>query len=186
MSARFTLVALSAIFFASCAAGGRAREAGAPVEAPSAEAPEQEARVEYERILGSFTARPDLVIYLTPAACLRFCQSSPDDVRLEGLVRDFARLGAVRGEAAARLNRGAVLWRRGEHQLAYVQVMESRRLFARAADVEGLAHAYEWLGFLFEESGAVGEAGDHLAVAYQLFGKLGNTPAQARILSYAD
>jgi hypothetical protein len=182
------LLALGLVFCAACAGARAPSEAArAPAaEAPPAPPPPEEAKPEYERILGSFAGRPDLILYLTPEACLRWCKNAGGEEVLAQLAYDFARLGAFRGEAAARINHAAILWHEGEVQRSYVELRDSLALSVRAGDVEGMAHAYEWLGWLFKESGAIDDAGDHLAVAYQLFGRLENRVAQERVLGYAD
>jgi hypothetical protein len=149
-----------------------------------------EARAEepaYERILGSFTIDPDRIILLTPRMC---------EQRLKGgrtLAESFARhaerfqrAGSARGEAAARLNEGAVEWFEGDSTRAYGALMESHRIFAELGDADGLAHAYEWLGYFFRDSGAIDKAAEHLSAAYRLFEALGNRDAERRVLGYAD
>lgn len=175
-----------ALLFSGCAAAGakRAPEAAAPSDA--APTPQPEKKLEYERILGTFVAQPELIIYLSPAVCLKFCDSDRPLGTYEGLIRQAEQLGATRVVAAAKLSLGARLWSRGDPDEAYRRIREAQTLFARSSDVEGLAHTYEWLGYLFYESGAANDAADQLAVAYQLFGKLGNGAAQARVLGYAE
>jgi tetratricopeptide (TPR) repeat protein len=185
VSVRAYFLVLFAAFSSGCAAAKRAAEAAPAVQPPTGPRPAGE----YERILGTFSVKIDAAIYLTP----RLLERAYDDDNEEGgaaalqtTVGWFQRLGHKRGEAAARLNRGAVLWKLGQGDAAYRELDEARKLFAGAGDLEGEAHAHEWLGFFFRESGEKELAEDHLALAYQMFQKLENAPAAERILSYGD
>jgi tetratricopeptide (TPR) repeat protein len=171
------------------ASGCAARRMAAPGDRQAAEQPQPEqaqAKVAYERILGSFAATPDALLYLDPVLCAKRCGTRATLDRLERLVGTFREIGLPRGEAAARLNLGALLWRRGDPDRAYAMIRDAQIEFAAAQDVEGMAHSYEWLGFLFKEAGAIEEAGEHLAVAYQLFGRLEDHAAMERVLTYAE
>lgn len=170
------------LMVASAACAG-AERAAMPGEAPPSVAAGQ---VVYERILGSFTANHHAVIYLDPDLCRRACGTDDDQDELAGVIGAFERMGAPRGEAAARLNHGALLWRSGEPHLAYEEIRLALSRFQAVGDVEGMAHAYEWLGFLFLEAGATTEAGEQLAVAYQLFTRLQDPASMARVLAYGD
>lgn len=152
------------------------------------ETPEKK-RGEYERILGTFSARGETPIYLTPAVLERGYDDEDDDagaIALVNMAIAFQSMGHKRGEAAARLNRGAVLWHRGDGDSAYRELESAKILFAAAGDLEGEAHAHEWLGFFMRESGEKELAEDHLALAYQMFRKLENQAAAERVLSYAE
>ena len=173
-----------ALQMSGCAAGMKAPQVS-PAEA--AQARDQAAEEgEYERLLGTFSVNPDLVIYLNPAICERYLVQTGNGDDIAQIVDQFGRIGAARGEAAARLNWGVVFWYDGEAEYAYREMMNALQIFAEIGDVDGLAHTYEWLGYFFKQSGAIEEAGEHLAVAYQLFEKLSNQPAAERVLSYAD
>lgn len=145
-----------------------------------------EARPVYERILGAQVASPELIVYLNPRVADAYFDDDAGDAGFARLVAAFERIGARRGEAAARLNWGAVLWNIGEEERAYDQMMRALRLFVRVGDVDGMAHAHEWIGYTLARSGAVEPAGDHLAVAYQLFSKLENRAAAERVANYGE
>ena len=140
----------------------------------------------YERILGAATASPDLVAYLNPRIAERYFDGAAEDDGFTRIISAFRAIGARRGEAAARLNWGAVLWNLGEEEAAYREMMIALEMFTSIGDAEGLAHTHEWLGYTMKESGAVDPAGEHLAVAYQLFRLLGNERAATRVLDYGD
>lgn len=175
---KYSLALLSIFVLGGCAAGMRA---------PSSQSERPAEPVQFERILGSFSVKTDIPIYLTPAMLERGFNDD-DRVREDnfvGLIQEFQRLKSVRGEAAARLNQGAVLWYLGKPDHAYSQLRDAQLLFVRAADLEGEAHAHEWLGFFFRESGEVELAEEHLALSYQMFTRLENLIAAERVLSYA-
>jgi hypothetical protein len=140
----------------------------------------------YERILGAATASPDLVAYLNPTIAERYFDDAAEDDGFTRIISAFRAIGARRGEAAARLNWGAVLWNLGDAEAAYREMMLALDLFTTIGDAEGLAHTHEWLGYTMKESGAIDPAGEHLAVAYQLFQLLGNDRAASRVLAYGD
>lgn len=178
---------LIASFAAGCAAA-RAPEAAAGTPRVYPDAPPKKPG-EYERILGTFSARGETPIYLIPTVLERGYDDEDDDEgesALFNMAQTFQRLGHKRGEAAARLNRGAVLWHRGEGDAAYRELESAKILFAAAGDLDGEAHAHEWLGFFMRESGEKELAEDHLALAYQMFKKLENEVAAERILSYGE
>jgi tetratricopeptide (TPR) repeat protein len=155
----------------------------------AAQAPDREPQPPhpvYERILGSAIAAPDVILYLNPRIAERYFDSTARDDGFPRVVAAFERMGARRGEAAARLNWGAVLWNLDETERAYREMTSALDLFNRIGDVEGIAHAHEWIGYALEESGAVEPAGDHLAIAYQLFRKLGNEGAAQRVAGYGE
>jgi hypothetical protein len=130
----------------------------------------------------------DLVIYLNPALCQRQCERDGrrGEQAFGRLAGDLQRLGVPRGQGAALLNRGALLWFSGQPQAAYDSVMGARALFAHSGDVRGLAHAFEWLGYMFLASDAPEPAAENLGVAHRLFGRLGDAAAQARVLAYGS
>ena len=140
----------------------------------------------YERILGAAIASPDLVAYLDPRTAERWFDGRAEDDGFSRIVDAFRAIGARRGEAAARLNWGAVLWSLGDEEASYREMMAALDLFTRIGDAEGLAYAHEWLGYSMKESGAIDPAAEHLTVAYQLFRLLGNQRAAERVLGYGD
>ena len=143
---------------------------------------------EYERILGAFTVDPDIVALLDPLVCdERLSSRAATSARrmLAGLVDHFEVAGLPRFQAAARLNLAALLWFDNEPEPAYRHLMRAHGIYAELGDVHGLAHAYEWLGYFFMQSGALPLAGQHLGVARELYGLVGNEPAAARVLGYA-
>lgn len=181
MSRRWIMACVSAahLLTAACAGPGARGET-----APSPAAGAAPTAAPYERILGSLTVDPDVVVLLSPALCERHCSSWRGEHDLVGLADTFAGLGYLRGEAAASINAAAVLWRRGNADRAYQRVMHARRRFAESGDVNGMAHAFEWLGYMFLHSNEKELAAEHLSVAYTLFEGMGNQPAMARVLAY--
>lgn len=171
---------------AEAAGAGQDEEPPPEPSKPTAPRPAAKRQVEYERILGTFSIDPELYIYLTPATCAAGFDARSDDSGFAALAEAFAAAGARRGEAAARLNWGAVLWTLGSGEDAYVQVMRAQALFAELGDADGLAHAYEWLGYFFRESADGDEAAEHLSVAYRLYGVLEDHAGAERVLTYAD
>lgn len=165
---------MAVLLFTGCAA------ARAPERAPGEAAPV------YERILGAQTASPELVVYLNPRVADAYFDDDAEEAGFARLVAAFERIGALRGEAAARLNWGAVLWKLGEEERAYQEMMRALDRFVRIGDVEGMAHAHEWIGYAMARSGAVEPAGEHLAVAYQLFSRLENRAAAERVANYGE
>jgi hypothetical protein len=163
---------------------GEEERPGLPV--PKAEAKEQQQKEQpaYERILGSFPIDPNAILYLDPVLCGQHLYEYGSDYR--GIAERFHRIGALRGEAAARLNQGALEWFSGEPDEAYREVMDAQRIFAELGDVEGLAHTYEWLGYFFKESSEPKRAAEHLSVAYRFFEAVGDASSLARVLSYAE
>lgn len=170
-----------ALAFAAGCGAAPAMRAEAPAAPPAAEA-----AASYERILGTFVASPEAIAYLNPALAAARLEASYDAQALRRLAERFALLGAARGEAAARLHLGAALWWRGEADDGYRQVIRAQALFATAGDVEGLAHTHEWLGYFLRESGDLEAAGEHLALSHQLFERLEDHGAAARLLGYAE
>lgn len=168
------LAALALLVHVACAAA----------KIPERAAPPAPKEPQYERILGSFVVHPDAVVYLTPR--MTEDRVAPGDAAdaLADIADRFAATGAPRGEAVARLNRGALLWKEGDGEVAYTQMARALALFAEVGDVEGLAHAYEWLGYAFLKAGAVDRAGEHLAAAYQLFELMGDLDAAQRVAGY--
>jgi hypothetical protein len=140
----------------------------------------------YERILGASTASPDLIAYLDPTLAGEYFDDTAEDDGFTRIISAFHALGARRGEAAARLNWGAVLFNLGDAEASYREMMNALELFTAIGDAEGLAHAHEWIGFLMKKSGAIDPAAEHLAVAYQLFRLLGNDRAAERVLALGD
>jgi hypothetical protein len=153
-------------------------------EKPAAPPPPVVKKVEYERILGSFAIDPELLIYYTPDLMARH-HVRADPERFAALAESLRAAGARRAEAGARLDLGAVLWSGGQAEKAYREMMRAQGLFAELGDVDGLAHAYEWLGFFFRESGSEERAAEHLSVAYRMFQVLENHAAAERVLGYA-
>lgn len=153
---------------------------------PTVEQPAAARAIEYERILASFAVDPDLIVFLDPWLCERWCDADLGGGDFGDLAASFARLGARRAEAAARLNQGAMLWAAGEGDAAYARVVEAQQLFAAMGDVAGLAHALEWLGYMFVASGEGELAAGHLSLALGMFRALGNEHAAARVVSYTE
>ena len=140
---------------------------------------------EHERILGSFAISPDPVVLLTPAMLEAHFDSTHDDDGFAELVERFRAMGVPEKEAAALLDWGAVLWFLGRSPEAYAKMMEAHRLYAELGGLDGLAHANEWLGYFLKKSEAIAEAGEHFALAYQMFAALGDDASCARLLAYA-
>lgn len=165
----------------ACSAG----RAGAP---PSARA---EARTTspggaapYERILGAFVSTPNGLVLLDPTSCAESpCGQS---VQGESISRAADQSGVPALQAAARLNLGAVYWQEGEGDRAYQSIRSAQALFAEAGDAVGLAMAHEWLGYMLWRSGAEEPAGEHLALAYQLFERLGDRSSAERLAAYGQ
>lgn len=185
IAGRLELAALLLLGASSLAGCGAAAKMA---EAPGARAAsdEEPAKPAYERILGSFSVQPESGILLDPRLCERHLRSPREASDLAELAGRFASLGVPRGEAAAALNLSAVLWYRGEAEESYEQIMRATHLFAEAGDVDGLAHAHEWLGWYLAKSGATEQAEEHLAMSYRLYGLAGNGPAAQRVLGYGE
>jgi hypothetical protein len=170
--------------------GAAAAEAGVAAGAEATRnAPPPPTKIAYDRILGAFSVDPELYLFLTPATCRRVGRAQLPERAIETLTRmaeAFARARAKRGEAAARLNLGALRWADGDGDGAYQEVMRAEALFAELGDLEGLAHSYEWLGWFFRESGAVALATDHLSIAYRMFTLSEDRASAERVLGYAD
>jgi hypothetical protein len=172
---------------------GLALCAGAVACAAAAEAPSgvrseaaEPKPMEYERILTSFPADPDLIVFLDPWLCARYCDEELGDGDFDLLAASFGRIGARRAQAAARLNQAAMLWSMGDGDAAYLRAVEAQTHFAAMGDVEGLAHSLEWLGYMFRASGEGELAAEQLSLAFRMFRALGNEHGAARVLSYAD
>jgi len=165
----------------ACAAAAE-MPSGARAEAETAAAK----TMEYERILASFSVDPHLIVFLDPWLCDRYCDEDLGDGDFGYLAASFERVGARRAQAAARLNQGAMLWSMGDGDAAYQRVVEAQTHFAAMGDVEGMAHALEWLGYMFRESGEGELAAEQLSLAFRMFRALGNEHSAARVLSYAD
>jgi hypothetical protein len=179
-------VLLLGLLFSSACAAGRMAEPAARAEQPAE--PGAGGTVEFERILGSFSVKSEIPIYLNPRLLEHGFNDDSDYVRegnFAGLIAEFRRLKVTRGEAAARLNHAATLWFLDEADTAYAEMRAAQVLFMRAGDLQGEAHAHEWLGFFFRESEDAELAEEHLALAYQMFIKLENIVAAERVLSYA-
>jgi hypothetical protein len=179
MSTRLELLAAIGVaqVAGACAAAGKA----APEAAAAPERP-----VVYERILGSFTVDPDLAILLDPRVCARHCSDHAEPQELAAMGAAFSALGLARGRAVAELNSGALLWHAGDAAEAYRRVMEAREAFSRLGDTEGLAYCYEWLGYMFRESGEPRLAAEHLGLSYRLFELLGRASDLARVEGYGE
>ncbi|MBK8010288.1 MAG: hypothetical protein IPK13_03010 [Deltaproteobacteria bacterium] len=141
-------------------------------------------RPHYERILGAMTAEPDLLIYVDPRLCEAWCRSHEDLSRWVELARAFASQGLVRAEGVARLNGAAFLWRAGRPEDAYRALREAELCFSSVGDADGLAHVFEWFGFLFKEGDAADRAGEYLGAAYSLFSSIGATNDARRVVGY--
>ncbi|MCB9654085.1 MAG: hypothetical protein H6729_08160 [Deltaproteobacteria bacterium] len=141
-------------------------------------------RPHYVRILGAMTAESDLIIYIDPMLCEAWCRSDEDFARWTDLARAFASQGLARAEGAARLNEAAFLWRAGRPEDAYQALRAAEQRFASVGDAEGLAHVFEWFGFLFNEGDAPDRAGEYLGAAYSLFTSIGSTDDARRIAGY--
>jgi hypothetical protein len=150
-----------------------------PVETRVEQAPE------HERILGSFAISPDPVVLLTPPMLEAHFDATHGDDGFADLVERFRAIGVPEKEAAALLDWGAVLWFLGRPADAYAKMMEAHRLYAELGELEGLAHANEWLGYFLRSSEAIAEAGEHFALAYQMFAALGDQSSCSRLLAYA-
>ncbi len=146
--------------------------------------PPKKKAVEHERILSAFTLDANLIVFLDPRSCARLC-SKKGGGTLSRLALRFKARGVPRAEAAARVNWAATLWRAAKPEQAYKQLVLAQALFSELGDVEGLAHSFEWLGFLFQEAGAQDRAADHLGVAHKLYGFLGRDMDAGRVLGYA-
>ncbi len=157
-------------------------EAPAAAVTPSAPAEPPRPKPVYERILGSYSVDPDLVVYLNPELCVQQCRRG---ARPEAL-REISQADSARVAAVVHLHRGALLWVDGYGENAYREIMQARHGFAALGDVQGLAHTYEWLGFVFRESHATDQAAEHFAVAYRMFELVGNRAAALRVLSYGE
>lgn len=177
-----------AALLAGCAAGARGQGKVAPGTDPGRAVQEQDVgpKVAYERILGSFSIEPDLAIYVSPYLAKMHLGDWGAPSALERLAQRFERVDHPRGAAIARLNLCAVLWSQDETEGAYAEAMRALNSFSEIGDLEGLAHAHEWIGFMMLQSDEIEPAGEHLAVAYQLFSMLDNDGAKARVLDYAE
>lgn len=168
---------------AGCAAGGAMQ---APTQAQRPEAGgEAKKPAEFERIVSSFQVHPEALVYLTPAE-VEHLERCDETLAVEAVADRFAFIGDVRGEAAARLDLGALYWCDGRGDDAYLAVMQAEALFTRAADLDGVARAHEWLGFMFLENREEELAAEHLAAAYQVFLRLADAPSTARVLAYSE
>lgn len=163
-----------------CAAGSATRST-ADVAPPAPPEP----GVAYERILPTFTVTPRALVILDPRTTVDLVDR-PVVTELASLVDRYKAIAEHHGEAVARVDYAAMLWLDGRARRAYEEVTEAQSLFAGVGDVSGLAHTYEWLGFIFLESGEVERAAEHFGVAYRLFGSIENAEAQARVLAYAE
>lgn len=172
----------AALVLSACAAGGIPR---APtMDEPGAEA---EGPAEYERILGSFVVSPEALVHLTPELAAARLDPGPDRGRGYARVVSVLReAGVPQAEAVGSMNLGAIAWFDDRPEDAYRSMMRAQHLFAEIGDLEGLAHVYEWLGFFFAESGASARAEEHLGLAYELFGLLGDEASKARVLRLAE
>lgn len=176
---RALALAWCGVALAACAAGRAAAPAPAQAE-PGA--PSAEGAAPYERILGAFVATPTGLVLFDPKSCAETpCGRSEDGETISRTADDS---GVPALQAAARLNLGAVYWQEGEGDRAYQAIRSAQALFAEAGDAVGLAMAHEWLGYMLLESGALEPAGDHLALAHQLFERLGDRGSAERLASY--
>lgn len=141
---------------------------------------------EYERILGAFVADAEVFVWLDPRLAERLDRR---DARvaarmLAALAERFEQRAQVRPRAIALLNLAAIEWSRGQAVPAYERAALAARLFGGLADLEGLAHAEEWLGYMFRESGDGRLAGEHLRLAHALYRRLEDRAGMERTLSY--
>jgi hypothetical protein len=167
------------VALAACSAGRAPPSAPARAEPGP---PKSESAASYERILGAFVATPTGVVLFDPKSCAETaCGRSLDG---ETISRTADQSGVPALQAAARLNLGAMYWQEGEADRAYQSIRSAQALFAEAGDAVGLAVAHEWLGYMLWKSGAEAPAGDHLALAYQLFERLGDQASAERLASY--
>jgi hypothetical protein len=167
------------------AQAARPARAAPPVPAPTEANKPAQPSVEYERILGTFAIEPEAYLYLTPAALELHGTHGGGAEHFQDLAERFRALGAKKGEAAAELDRGAALWWAGQADRAYAATMRAEALFAELGDLEGLAHAYEWLGYFFRQSGASDRAAEQLRVASRMFTLLEDRASAERVLGYA-
>ena len=164
-----------------CSAG---RAAAPPMARAEPGPPTAAGAAAYERILGAFVASPSGLVLFDPQSCAEFpCGRSEDG---ETISRTADQSGVPALQAVARLNLGAVYWQQGEGDRAYQSIRSAQALFAEAGDAVGLAIAHEWLGYMLWKSGAEGPAGEHLALAYQLFDRLGDRSSAERLVGYGE
>lgn len=143
----------------------------------------------HDRILGAFTADADLWLLLDPALLeLAYHPASARDAvrMLAGGLRIAEAKAAPKAKAVALLNLAAYEWWSGRADTAYRLLLTAQGTFAELADVYGLAHTYEWMGWFFAESGDPARASEQLEIAGRLYQQLGHGPAQARIQGYLN
>ena len=105
---------------------------------------------------------------------------------MEGGLRVAAGQAGPKVKGVAPLSLAAYEWWSGRADTAYRLLLTAQGAFAELADVNGLAHTYEWMGWFFGESGDLVRAAEQLEIAGRLYQQLGHEPAQARIQGYGD
>jgi hypothetical protein len=165
-----------ALLLIGCASASAPASRSADVAPPSEEPPA------FERILGAFVVSPTGFVLIDPRACAAGACGLRD--QNESVLAAAERTGVPLAIAAAKLNLGATLWTEDEADAAYQSIRSAQALFAEAGDAVGLALCHEWIGFLMLDSGEGEIAGEHLALAHQLYDRLGDEAARDRVVGY--
>jgi tetratricopeptide (TPR) repeat protein/TolB-like protein len=161
------------------------RPSSAPPPPPTSAAISKKAA--HDRILGAFTADAELWLMLDPSLLeLGHHRSGAQQAvrMLAGGLRIAEAKAAPKAQAVALLNLAAYEWWAGRADTAYRLLLTSQRTFAELADVYGLAHTYEWMGWFFRESNDPQRAIEQFEIAERLYQQLGHGPAVTRVRGY--